>query len=152
MSAPERGLLRGVSAPEGSALGGGVSAPEGGLLRGVSAPGGSALGGVSAPGERCLLHGGCLLQGGCLLPGGGLLPGGYLLPGGLLSGGCLLLGGVSQHALRQTPPVDRHTFVKILPWPNFVSAGNKRKEMPTLIKEKLESNNFRQNESSNKHQ
>ena len=24
----------------------------------------------------------------------------------------------------QTPPVDRHTLVKILPWPNFVAAGN----------------------------
>ena len=23
------------------------------------------------------------------------------------------------------PPVDRHTLVKILPWPNFVAAGNK---------------------------
>ena len=67
--------------------------PGGGLLRG----------GVSAPmGEGCLLRG-------CLLPGGqGML------------GGC-----ISQHALRQTlpPPVDRHTLVKILPWPNFVAAG-----------------------------
>ena len=55
--------------------------------------------------------GGCLLRG-CLLLG-------HLLPGGLLREGC-----VSQHALRQTPSVDRHTLVKILPWPNFVAAGN----------------------------
>ena len=47
--------------------------------------------------------------------------------GGVCSRGCLLRGGcISQHALRQTPlpPVDRHTLVKILPWPNFVAAGN----------------------------
>ena len=24
----------------------------------------------------------------------------------------------------ENPPVDRHTLVKILPWPNFVAAGN----------------------------
>ena len=58
----------------------------------------------------------CLVGG-----GGGVCPGGY--------GG----GGVSQHALRQTPlppspppPVDRHTLVKTLPWPNFVAAGKKQ--------------------------
>ena len=72
----------------------------------------------------------CLVWG---VPGpGGLLPGG--VPGrggGLLLGGCMVQGvcsqGVSQHALRQTPlpPVDRHTLVKILPWPNFVAAGKK---------------------------
>ena len=28
---------------------------------------------------------------------------------------------------RPDPPVDRHTLVKILPWPNFVAAGKKRK-------------------------
>ena len=66
-------LLRGVSAPGGSAPRG--SAPGGGgLLLGVSAPGG-----VSAAG-------GCLLQVGCLLWG-------CLLLGGLLWG-CLLWGGV----------------------------------------------------------
>ena len=55
--------------------------------------------------------------GGCLLPGGGV----SVPVGGVCS------RGVSQHALRQTPlpPVDRHTLVKILPWPNFVAAGNK---------------------------
>ena len=51
--------------------------------------------------------------GGCLLPGGGLLPGGLvwrgLLQGGLFPGGFWIRGVVSQHALRQTPPVDRIT-------------------------------------------
>ena len=68
--------------------------------------GGVWSGGVSAP------RGGCLVMGGSA-PGGG----GLGVPG---------RGWVSQHALRQTPlpPVDRHTPVKILPWPNFVAAGN----------------------------
>ena len=48
-------------------------------------------------------------------PGGVSVPGGLVVGvawsrGGLLLGGCLLPGGVvSQHALRQTPPVDRIT-------------------------------------------
>ena len=54
--------------------------------------------------------------------GGGLVPGGSGAGGGLSGAG----GGISQHALRQTPPVDRQTPVKILPWPNFVAAGNKK--------------------------
>ena len=46
--------------------------------------------------------GGCLLHGGCFCCGaGGLLWGGVCSQGGLLS----------QHALRQTPPVDRQTLV-----------------------------------------
>ena len=67
---------------------------------GVSALGVSAPRGVSAPGE------------------GGVCSGGVSAPG----------GWVSQHALRQTPPppVDRHTLVKILLWPNFVAAGNNK--------------------------
>ena len=56
--------------------------------------------------------------------GAGSAPRGWVSgPGGV----CLARGGISQHALRQTPlppPVDRHTPVKILPWPNFVAAGN----------------------------
>ena len=56
---------------------------------GVSAPGGGGVGGVSAP--RRVSAWGCLLLGG--------LPGGSLLWGGV----------VSQHALRQTPPVNRMT-------------------------------------------
>ena len=77
-----------------------------------------------------------------LLPGGGV-PG----PGGAGPGGCLLPGGVSgggvsQHALRQTPlpPVDRHTLVKTLPWPNFVAAG--KKEFKTNPASKLEETNY----------
>ena len=31
-----------------------------------------------------------------------------------------------------TPPVDRQTLVKILPWPNFVLAGNKCFESSTM--------------------
>ena len=36
-------------------------------------------------------------------------------------------GGASQHAIRQTPPVNRilDTLLKILPCPNFVACGNK---------------------------
>ena len=69
---------------------------------------------------------------------GGSAPGGCLLPRGCLLGGCLLEGvsawGVSapgggvyptMHWGRHpSPPVDRHTLVKILPWPNFAAAGN----------------------------
>ena len=51
--------------------------------------------------------------------GGGVAPGvvsgprGFLLQGVPPPGGCLLLGVVSQHALRQNPPlVDRQTGVK----------------------------------------
>ena len=53
---------------------------------------------------------------------GGLVPEVGSGPGG----GVCSQGGISQHALRQTapPPVDRHKPVKILPWPNFVAAGN----------------------------
>ena len=68
-----------------------------------------------------------------LLPGGGGVcsrggawSGGSPWGGGAWSGGVSALGGwASQHALRQTPspPVDRHTLVKTLPWPNLVKAG-----------------------------
>ena len=46
-------------------------------------------------------------------------------PGGVCSRG-VWSWGISQHALRQTPlcPVDILTVVEILPWPNFVAAGN----------------------------
>ena len=71
--------------------------PEGCLLWGVSAPGGVPGPGGSAPGE-----------------------------GGVCSGGAWSRGGVGIPACTEadTPPVDRHTPVKILPWPNFVAAGN----------------------------
>ena len=70
-------------------------------------------------------------RGVCLVPGGMVSPwsrgGVCLVPGGCLSGprGVSLVPGgvgmVSQHALRQTPspPVDRHTPVKTLPWPQL---------------------------------
>ena len=96
--------------------GGGVSAPEGVPgLGGVPGPGGSAPGGWgSAP------------RGGGGVPGlGGSAPGGE---------GCLVQGGLlwrgwhpSMHWGRHPspPPLwDRQTLVKILPWPNFVAAGN----------------------------
>ena len=106
------------------------------LVRGVSAPGGawSGGGGVVVSG----LGGGVCSQGGSAPRGGwGLLPGGVPGPGGMVvsgpgggvcSGGGAAPRGGSQYALRQTPlppPLDRQTPVKILPWPNFVAAGNK---------------------------
>ena len=111
----------------------GVSAP-GGLVRGVSGLGVSGPGRVSGLGgvwSGGTWSGGCLLPGVCLVRG--VCPG--CVPG--LVGVCLIWGmgvclvcrgsawGVSQHALRQTPlpPVNRHTLVKILSWPNFVAAG-----------------------------
>ena len=66
---------------------------------------------------------GGVCSGGCLLRGD-VCSGGGLVWGGVCSGGGYgPRGGISQHALRQTPLVDRQTSVKILPWPNFVAAG-----------------------------
>ena len=87
-----------VSAPGGR----GVSSPAGGVWSGVV--GVLLLGGVSAS-RRCLLPGGVCSR------GGGLLPGGHLLRG----------GGVSQHAPRQTLPVNRMTDrCKNITFANFV--------------------------------
>ena len=98
--------------------------PGGGLLWGGGV--GVWSGGVCSQ-EGCLLQEGLLLEGGCLLWGGVSAPGGCLLPEGLFRGGVCSGGVVSQHALRQTsPPVDRQTPVKTLPWPNFVAAGKNR--------------------------
>ena len=83
-----QGGLWGVSAPEGVYT-------RGCLLKGVSAPGGCLLRGVSAPG-------------GCLLLGGGVCSWGV----STLAGVCSQRDVVCQHALRQTPPVDRHMPVK----------------------------------------
>ena len=68
--------------------------------------GGVCSGGVSALGG-CLLGGVC--SGGVSALGGSALGG--LFWGGLLGGGVCSRGGgvVSQHALRQTPPVNRMT-------------------------------------------
>ena len=52
-----------------------------------------------------------------------LLPRGWVWSGGVPGRGSGPRGVVSQHALRQNPPVDRQTPVKTLPWPNFVAAG-----------------------------
>ena len=62
----------------------------------------------------------------CLVPGGGV-PG----PGGLV---CLVGGGVPQHALRQTPPVNRMTNRcknNTLPQTSFADGNNKL--MPPLV-------------------
>ena len=67
-------------------------------------PGGSAPGGVSGPG--------------CLVRGDVSAPGGSAPQGGLCWG-----VGIPACTEADTPPVDRHTPVKILPWPNFVAAG-----------------------------
>ena len=40
-------------------------------------------------------------------------------------GGSLVPGGIPACTEADTPPVDRHTLVKTLPWPNFAAAGNK---------------------------
>ena len=113
-SASRRGcLLRGGAwsrGPVGGCLvpGGGVSA-----LRGLAGPGGSAPGGVCSGG------GGCLVR------------------GGICSGGVCSWGGIQACTEADTPPtphpVDRHTLVKILPWPNFVAAGNNDLAKETAI-------------------
>ena len=93
-------------------------------VEGESGPGGvPGLGGL-------LLGGVCLFPGGCLLPGGGCLVcgDGSLVQGGWVPGpgGVWSLGGIPACTEADTPllPVDRHTLVKTLPWPNFVAAGN----------------------------
>ena len=61
-------------------------------------------------------------RGGSQVPGGESAPRGVSPPRGVCSGGV-----VSQHALRQTPPLtESQTPVKTLPWPNFVAAGNNK--------------------------
>ena len=115
-----------------------LPASRGGVCsQGVSA----ARGGVCSWG--CLLKGG-LFPGGCLLwggvcSGGCLFRGVCLLPGVYALGGCLLSRGVCSRGVwyismqRQTTPpppwTESQTPVKTLPWPNFVAAGNKDKEI-----------------------
>ena len=53
--------------------------------------------------------------------GGGCLLGGVSGPGGVCSGGAYIPACTEADTL--SPPVDRQTPVKILPWPNFVAAG-----------------------------
>ena len=91
----------GVSAPSG-----GVSAPGGGVCSGdvcswwgVYAPRGCLRWGVSAPGGVCSR--GCLLQGVCLLWGG-------VCSEGVGMSALVVVVVVSQHALRQTPPLGQN--------------------------------------------
>ena len=84
-----------------------------------------------------------LFGGGVCSRGGGVCP-----QGGVCSGGVCSRGGVvSQHAVRQTPPLwtESQMPVKTLPCPNFVAGGNNRslsfvqersldvKEVPNVI-------------------
>ena len=71
---------------------------------------------------------GCLVWGVVCLVRGGLLPGWWCAWSGG-GGGVPGLGGPGISACTEAdtlPPVDRHTPVKTLPWPNFVAAGNNR--------------------------
>ena len=86
----------------------------------------SALGGVSAPGGG----GRGVCSRGCLLPGGVCSQGVWsrgVSAGGLLWGG-LVQGGSAPGGVRQTPlpppPHGQTDGCEILPWPNFVAAGN----------------------------
>ena len=77
------------------------------------------------------VRGGICSRGGVCSWGVAARGGGVSAPGEISSQRVCSQGGVSQHALRQTPPPcgqnSLHTLVKILPWPNFVAAGNKFK-------------------------
>ena len=132
---------------------GGVPGPGGCTWSrgGVPGPGGYLVGGCTWSWGVYLVPGGCTWSGG--VPGGCnwsrgctwsrgvyLVPGGCTWSGGV-PGGCTWsrgvpgLGGVPGRGglpgtppwdlTRYSPPVDRLTLVKILPWPNFVEAGNK---------------------------
>ena len=74
--------------------------------------------------------GGYLVRGGSAPGGVGWSGGGAWSGGGGVSGPggwCLVWGGgipACTEADTPPPPVDRHTLVKTLPWPNFVAAGN----------------------------
>ena len=89
---------------------GGVCSGGGG---GVPGPGGGVGGGggcLPGPGGCAWSRGGVCSRGVCAWSGGWVV----LLPGG---------GGIPACTEVDTPPpVDRHTLVKILPWPNFVAA------------------------------
>ena len=88
--------------------------------------------GVCFPGGVCLVWGGSAWSGGCAWPGGCAWSGGWCLPGwgvSAWSGGCAWLGGCAWSGGRSgipacteadtLPPVDRHTPVKTLPWPQL---------------------------------
>ena len=77
------------------------------------------------PGGGGLVQGGSA-RGGCLVRGGSAPGGGVSAPRGVPGpgGGAWCRGGIPACTDADTPPpVDRHTLVKTLPWPNFVAAG-----------------------------
>ena len=90
--------------------------PQGGLVLGGAWSGGGGGGGVWSGGRLVSGLGGGVWSGGCLVWGSG---------GGVWSRG--VSGGYIPACTEAdpTPPVDTQTPVKILPWPNFVAAGNK---------------------------
>ena len=123
-------LLGGVCFPRGCLLWG-VSAPRGCLLWGCLLQGVSALGGVCSQGG--LLWGVSVSQGG-VCSWGVSAPRGVSAPGGSAPRGSAPRGvWVSQHALRQTPPLltESQMPVKTLAWPNFVAAGKNTCQLTT---------------------
>ena len=115
----------------------GVSGPRGCLILGGLIQGGgsgcvwvwwvSGPGGVWSQRGWCLVLGG-LIQRGCLA--GGSDPGrGARLGGGVWFQGvsASVHAGIPPPGTRHPPPREQnswHTPMKILPWPNFVAAGN----------------------------
>ena len=82
----------------------------------------SASRGVSAPGRGCLLSGVCLLRGVSAPREGGVsAPREVSAPGGYIP--------ACTEADTPPPPVDRQMPVKILPWPSFVTSGNKVQDL-----------------------
>ena len=71
-----------------------------------------------------LLRGGIWSGGGVWSGGGGCLVYGVSGPGGSAPRGVWSGGYIPACTEADPPPVDRQTPVKILPWPNFVAAGN----------------------------
>ena len=121
-------LVRGVCLFRGGGGGGGVCLVQGGYIPACTEADTPRL--KSASGGVCLVWWG-LLPGGVPGPGGGLPglggvvsgPGGLPVPGG--GGVSAGLGGyIPACTEADTPPADRQTPVKLLPWPNFVAAGN----------------------------
>ena len=129
----EGGLLPegGGSGPGGCLLPGGVLVLGGWCawsgLGGGRGRGGDGGCGVPGPGGGwCAWSGGCLVQGGCGVPGlgGCLVRVGVCLVWGVVSAPRGVGIPVCTKADTPRPPVNRQTPVKILPWPNFVVAGN----------------------------
>ena len=75
-------------------------------------------------GTNVLQHSSLKIHSSYDVPGrrGGCLPRG----GGGMVGGGIPACTEADTPLPPSPPVDRHTLVKTLPWPNFVAAGKKQ--------------------------